>query len=113
VLVNPTPENWNDAYCLILRSEPGLRPTLWMTVRAVDPEFPAQTVPGPGVAAHTRPAHAGAGATLRAGRVADDPASLTALESPSGRLAARYPSLQRPMVRTILSTEKASSGFSS
>jgi hypothetical protein len=48
VLVNPTPKTWDDAYCIILRSEPGLRLTLWQAVKAVSPEFPGTKAAGAG-----------------------------------------------------------------
>ena len=47
LLAKPTQETWDDAYALILRSEPGVRLILWQCVRAVDPDFPAQKAPGP------------------------------------------------------------------
>lgn len=48
VLVHPTQETWDDAYVIILRSEPGLRLNLWQAVKAVDPGFPGTKAAGPG-----------------------------------------------------------------
>lgn len=67
LLVNPTRESGDDAYCLILRSEPGLRLVPWQCVRAVDPEFPPKKGARPRrLGARTRPAHPRAGAALGA-----------------------------------------------
>jgi hypothetical protein len=46
VLEHPTPENWNDAYGIVLRAEPGLTLTLWGAVRAVDENFPGMKAVG-------------------------------------------------------------------